>query len=85
MIQSLLMLSGLGQPVQSPIVQATLNQPPASASRGTTGKTRLTDESPGRFKFMVIVAGNAAGFAGLMAGCWLGVQLLQSVLALTAA
>ena len=81
MIQSLLMLSGSGQPVQSPLIQATLIQPPASTLLERTESGRVGKESPGRFKFMVCVAGNAAGFAGLMAGCWLGLLLLQTFLA----
>jgi hypothetical protein len=27
---------------------------------------------------MASVAGNAAGFAGLIAGCWAGLQVLQA-------
>ena len=46
MIQSLLMLSGSGQPVQSPLIQATLIQPPASTLLERTESGRVERSRP---------------------------------------
>ena len=57
-------------------VQATPQKPPAKLlpARGAT-----TDRAHS-LKFVASVAGNAFGFAGIMATCWLSLQLLQSLL-----
>jgi hypothetical protein len=57
-------------------VQATLDSPPAVA--------RSAGPSPARgvitLRSVVAVIGNAVGFALLMAGCWMALQLMQAFL-----
>ena len=54
--------------------QATLQKPPAIpplAPVSSAGKARS-------LKFLARIAGNAIGFAGIMAACWLSLQLVQT-------
>ena len=80
MFVSLLVTSNPEQPVRSPVIQATFNQPPASMAPDQSDRVKSSRERSPGLKFMASVAANAAGFAGLMAGCWLSLQLLQTFL-----
>ena len=57
-------------------LQATPTSPPAVAipARRDPARGDVT------WKFAAGVAGNAVGFAALMAGCWMVLQLLQALL-----
>jgi hypothetical protein len=73
MIQNLLFMTPENGVVSSP-PQATMHKPPAVSS-----------PSPGfglgrfpRVRFAASVAGNTIGFAGILASCWLSLQVLQS-------
>ena len=80
MFVSLLVTSNPGPSVRPPVIQATLNQPPASMAPEQVDRIESSRAGSRGLKFMVCVAANAAGFAGLMAGCWLSLQLLQTFL-----
>lgn len=54
--------------------QATLHQPPADSPPAPYAKLKQLHA----IKFVACVAGNVIGFAGILAGCWLSLQLLHS-------
>ncbi len=57
-------------------IQATPQKPPAKPSQLRGETTKRVDS----LKFMASVAGNAIGFAGIMATSWLSLQFLQAFL-----
>jgi hypothetical protein len=82
MIQNLLMLLAPESTAVYPAVQATFHTPPAKSSRSEKGTDSPFRRRINSLKFVGSVAGNAIGFAGLMASCWLSLQLLQAYLSL---
>ena len=76
MIHSLLMFLAPESAALNPLVQATLQQPPASSSRGN----RATAKRVQSLKFVADVAGNAIGFGGILLACWLSLHILQFLL-----
>jgi hypothetical protein len=73
MIQNLLFMTSESGLLPS-AAQATLHKPPAASSLASAAKRKQVHQ----FKFVVCVAGNTIGFAGILASCWLSLQLLQS-------
>jgi len=80
MIQDLPILFFSDHAACLPAVQASTLPPPASSAPGQQGTDGSSGSGPGRLKFVAGVAGNAIGFAALIAGCWLGLQVLQAFL-----
>jgi hypothetical protein len=80
MIRSLPVLFVSDNAACHPPVQATLCSPPASEAPVAQGRAGMSEAGPGRLKFMAGVAADAAGFTGLIAGCWAGLQILQAFL-----
>ena len=76
MFQNLLLLMSPESAVVPSAVQATLHMPPAESSAAAVTTSRQIHA----VKFVVSVAGNTIGFAGILAACWLSLQLLQSVM-----
>ena len=63
-----------------PRTQATFHSPPASLPSAVRDNSGLLRVGLDRLKFVVGIAGNALGLAGLIAGCWMGLQVLQAFL-----
>jgi hypothetical protein len=78
MTQNLILLFAPEHSLRSPAVQATLHTPPAPSSPDTRERDGSQPGRLGQLRFMASVAGNAAGFAGIIAGCWMGLQVLQA-------
>ena len=76
MIQNLLMFMAPENIALNRAYQATLQKPPAKSSLSPGAASRRVQS----LKFMASVAGNAVGFAAIMAACWLSLQLLQTYL-----
>jgi len=83
MIHHLLILFVSDHSLRTPAVQATLHTPPAPSvpggrERDGSGQDFSGQDRLSQLKFVASVAANAAGFAGLIAGCWLGLLVLQA-------
>jgi len=80
MIHNLLILFVSEHTVRTPAVQATLHTPPAPSMPGDRDSYSAGQGWRSQLRFVAGVVANATGFAGLIAGCWLGLQVLQSFL-----
>ena len=78
MTPNLILLFAPEHTLRSPTVQATLHTPPAPSSPVGREGDGFQQGRLGQLRFVASVAGNAAGFAGLIAGCWMGLQVLQA-------
>ena len=78
MTPNLILLFAPEHSLRSPVVQATLHTPPAPTSPDDRESNGSQQGRLGQLRFIASVAGNAAGFAGIIAGCWMGLQVLQA-------
>ena len=80
MIHNLLTLLVPDSTFHPPGIQATYRTPPADSPlvERTADCSGVTEVSG--LKFMAGVVGDACGFAGVVAACWMGLQLLQNFL-----
>lgn len=78
MMHNLLTLLVPDSTFHPPGIQATYRTPPALSSCAGNEADRPGLTGRNRLKFMAGVVGDACGFAGVIAGCWTGLQLLQN-------
>lgn len=62
------------------LTQATLRTPPAYPSQANASGPVAAPLRLKSVPFIASVLGNAAGFAGFIAGCWLCLQLMRAFL-----
>ena len=80
MIQNLLMLFVPENMRHSSAAGATVHPPPAPRRSPEARMKAVVSRPVNTLKFVAAVTADAVGFAGLLAGCWTGLQLLQAFL-----